>query len=382
MMRRFLIVSTLICALYALKERPSIGIIRWDAWNQVDGQYDEISFFEHRAMSPLAHHYKLPFYATELSPTNVSYNADSQSIMDSEILFGRQAGIDYWAFDTYCKFGPNCTTNSDKCKYYYETTSNRYCPRNPEYSLDLYFNSKYQHLINFTLILLGSVPCDENAMLHNIALMKRPGFQTVLGGRPLLYLFQFSNGEAVNCGGSWEGSRSIFDKFRNMAKQEGLQNPYMVLMDFDPATVKRNAEALGFDAISTYALPGGTPQGVDFVEQVRRASNWWDTAEKMNAKVVPLAPTGWDPRPRFESKVPYVEEGPEHYKQATVEEIQGLVKSAIQWSCAHKAAAEAQTVIIYAWNEVSENGGCLIPNIGNGTAYVDGLSKVLPMYCP
>jgi hypothetical protein len=38
----------------------------------------------------------------------------------------------------------------------------------------------------------------------------------------------------------------------------GLQNPYMVLMDFDVATVQSHASLLGFDAISTYALPGGT----------------------------------------------------------------------------------------------------------------------------
>ena len=34
----------------------------------------------------------------------------------------------------------------------------------------------------------------------------------------------------------------------------------MVLMDFDVATVQSHAQSLGFDAISTYALPGGTLQ--------------------------------------------------------------------------------------------------------------------------
>ncbi len=39
---------------------------------------------------------------------------------------------------------------------------------------------------------------------------------------------------------------------------KGLQNPYMVLMDFNVASVQSHASTLGFDAISTYALPGGT----------------------------------------------------------------------------------------------------------------------------
>ena len=32
----------------------------------------------------------------------------------------------------------------------------------------------------------------------------------------------------------------------------------MVLMDFDVRSVQSHAALLGFDAISTYALPGGT----------------------------------------------------------------------------------------------------------------------------
>jgi hypothetical protein len=41
---------------------------------------------------------------------------------------------------------------------------------------------------------------------------------------------------------------------------KGLQNPYMVLMDFGVSSVHSHASSLGFDAISTYALPGGTLQ--------------------------------------------------------------------------------------------------------------------------
>ena len=34
----------------------------------------------------------------------------------------------------------------------------------------------------------------------------------------------------------------------------------MVLMDFDVRSVQSHASMLGFDAISTYALPGGTQE--------------------------------------------------------------------------------------------------------------------------
>jgi len=97
------------------KPRPTVGVIRWDAWNLVDGQYDPISFYSHRCLSPEKFHYRLPFFAAVLSPTNTSYNGDLQSVMDQEILYAKHAGIDYWAFDTYCAYGPNCsTTQADK----------------------------------------------------------------------------------------------------------------------------------------------------------------------------------------------------------------------------------------------------------------------------
>jgi len=48
----------------------------------VDGNYDPITFYVHRAMSPEKYHYRLPFFAPVLSPTNVSFNGDLKAIMD------------------------------------------------------------------------------------------------------------------------------------------------------------------------------------------------------------------------------------------------------------------------------------------------------------
>jgi len=210
--------------------------------------------------------------------------------------------------------------------------------------------------------------------------MKEPTFQTVLDGRPLLYLFQFDNGEAQSCGG-WDAAKVAFDRLRTLAQQAGLKNPYLVLMDFDISTVKSNAAKLGFDAISTYALPGGSLAGTPFSSQLAQAQNWWANAVKADTKLVPLAPTGWDPRPRSDNPPPYVNEGPEHYIQATTEELKALIQSAVEFTCKNAPAVESQTILVYAWNESSENGACLIPSLGNGTAYVDALAQVLPAQC-
>jgi hypothetical protein len=212
-----------------VKHRPSVGVIRWDAWNLYNGQYDAISYYLHRALSPEKFHFRIPFYASVLSPTNISFNGDIQNIMDQEILYAKHAGIDYWAFDTYCTFGSNCSTNNTYCTQYYKQTSTRYCPQNPAYGLNLYLSSAYKSLLNFTLILLGSSPCDINVQQHYLELMRHPQFQTVLGGRPLLYLFQFDNAEADICGGGWSGSGQVFQKFRQMAISQGECQIFTIL---------------------------------------------------------------------------------------------------------------------------------------------------------
>ena len=202
---------------------PTVGVIRWDAWNLVDGQYDQISYYSHRCLSAERYHYRLPFFAKVLSPTNTSYDGDMQSVMDQEILYAKHAGFDYWAFDTYCTYGPNCDTNSSYCLEYMKISST-YCPLNPAYGLHRYLSSQYNSLIKFTRILLGSSPCDPAVQEGYLELMAHPQFQTVLDGRPLLYLFQFGQQEAEFCGGGWSRSREVFNKFRQMAINRGNAN--------------------------------------------------------------------------------------------------------------------------------------------------------------
>jgi len=260
-------------------------------------------------------------------------------------------------------------------------TSDGYCPQNPAYGLELYFNSKYVDKINFTLMLLGSPACDPNMQEGYIASLLSPHYQTVVGGRPLVYMFQFSDGEANACAGGWNQSRTVFDNFRKKVMAAGLPNPYMVLLDFAVSTAELHAQWLGFDAISTYALPGGDDAGVPMSEQIQSAQSWWQQAANAKFPFVPLAPTGWDPRPRYDHPCPCVNEGPEHFIQATGGEVAALVTSALNFTCANPTGAEAQTIIIYAWNESSENGAAIIPSLGNQTMYVDALAKVLPMQC-
>eukprot|EP01083_Nonionella_stella_P174245 603499_1 len=275
-----------ICLLvHVIYGRPSVGIIRWDAWNKVSGYYDEISFYVQNDMSPSQFHYRLPFFAST-SP-NVSFDNNNQTIMDQEILYAHNAGIDYWAFDTYCKYGPNCSTTSKYCaQYANQSQCCKYCPEDPAYGLNKYLSSKYKHLINFTLVLLGSMPCDPANIDYYVSLMKQDTFQTVNINntvRPLIYLFLFNDNEAEICGG-WQASKQSFDNIRSAAMNAGLNNPYFVYMSGGVQIAYQHSSLLGFDAISSYAIGcgGNSPQcssnGSDFSYLMDQNEKWWMTA--------------------------------------------------------------------------------------------------------
>jgi len=139
--------------------------------------------------------------------------------MDQGIIHAHNASMDYWAVDTYCAYGPNWSTPSKYCaQYANQSQCCRYCPENPSYGLNLYLSSQYKHLINFTLVLLGSIPCDPGNVQYYISLMKQPTFHHVTINsinRPLIYLFIFNDNEANICGG-WNKSKQAFDNIRKV----------------------------------------------------------------------------------------------------------------------------------------------------------------------
>ncbi|CAF5184558.1 unnamed protein product [Rotaria sp. Silwood1] len=65
-------------------------------------------------------------------------------------------------------------------------------------------------------------------------------------------------------------------------------------------------------------------------------NRWWNSAIQSGTKVVITLPTGWDPRPRYEHPVPWVDQGPEHFLQPTAEELQNFFKNSIQLTYAKK----------------------------------------------
>ena len=76
-------------------ERVTVGAIRWDAWFS-DPHNPYV-----KNLSAHKWHHRLPFYAEIISDSEVRIQNDVQEVVDREIAYARQGGIDYWAFLYY-----------------------------------------------------------------------------------------------------------------------------------------------------------------------------------------------------------------------------------------------------------------------------------------
>ena len=247
--------------------RPSVGAIRWDAWSggRVTEQVE-------RTLGPARYHDRLPWFANVTSEHQVRIDGSQPGIMEQEIDFAASAGLDYWPFLLY--------PESDSMSL----------------ALNQYLKSPKRQRLNFCVILHNAFGVPEAAWPRELArvvsLLKEPGYQTILGNRPLVFEFQ------ARPGGQFPRQR--FAEFRRAAQAAGL-NPYCVFMGWNPAADFARESVNGFDAVSAYALGSDVATFAELARQVEQTC--WQQAAAAKVPVIPLVTTGWDKQPRKDHPV-------------------------------------------------------------------------------
>ncbi|MCP4642502.1 MAG: hypothetical protein GY851_18800 [bacterium] len=340
----------------ATQSHVLVGAIRWDAWH---GPASEVGLIVEKTLAPAHWHYRLPFFGKVTGENAVEARGDTQEVMDQEIAYAHKAGLDYWAFVIY----PEDNALSLGLKYY--------------------LSSERKSLINFCLNLQGGWEARggpdawPEKVQRYASYFTEPTYQTVLGDRPLVYLYSVEGLVGSGRFETWEDARTAFDQLRAGAKAAGAGNPYIVAQGWSPKVLKEQVDKLGLDAIGAYASSAGE-KAAPYSSLAAHAERWWDAFKATECSVVPLASAGWDMRPRVETPVPWVRDGDieQYYEAPEPHELVAHIEKALQWSQANPDAAEARAVLIYAWNEFDE-GGWLCPTLSEGTARLDALWKVL-----
>jgi len=314
-----------------VKSRPDktlVGAIRWDAYinpnvpavGTTPDQY--IGAQVSRCFAPSQYHFKLPFFGIVLSKDKVTFPDYTQEIFDQEMLYAKEAGIDYFMYDWY--------------------TDGMATARK------LHATSKYKNDVKMTAMWdITSIPSSEYGSYIDI--LKQSYWQTVDNGRPMIYI---NNG----------GKQDIYtlNNFRNACTAAGLKNPYLIgIQQFGstPALVKSQ----GLDAYSDYAI--GASKGVPYSALETAAEAQWAADIATGVQYVPLVATGWDTRPIIDNGLSWYTTNADSWSQtATAGEIASHLQKALDFNKAHTDKTNINSVLIYAWNEHLE-GGWICPTI-------------------
>lgn len=340
---------------------PLVGVIRWDGYNGSPAitQKQEFGF-----LKPAEYHWRAPWFVklTGDPEKPLSFNPDYkqseiQTVTNQEIRYAADAGIDYWAFCHFLK-----------------SKGDGWQLRN---NLQAYIDSPFKKRINFSLICLGGhvgagLPTSgpettwadwRNYVAEYITLIKEPTYQKVCGSRPLFYIM-----------GPEELADKLGDKdyrvdqlklaiqyLRDQLIAAKLGNPYIVGMNAGGIWAARYIDDAGLDAISAYrgafgASKEGTPYPNLWTNIKKEFLDNGDMGGGARKVIIPLL-SGVDDRPRNAQAL--------WYQEPKTGEIGKMLTSAFEYIKANPTKCEANSVLIYAWNEHSE-GGFLCPILGPG----------------
>ena len=344
-------------------------------------------------LKPPEFHWRVPFFVRKTGIPeqplyfNPAYSPDTvQETTDQEIIYASSCGIDYWAFGYY---------GDENVPIAKDFPSN----------LQAYLKSPYKQEINFCLIVDGStvgmrslsdfapaaIIAPQNAqddwdhhVKSFIRLAQEPTYQRVRNGRPLFYLLTYEKLSAHL--GDQEGSfvhlQDAISSLRKQSLAAGIGDPYVAISIEHPD--KRHVSMLRemglLDAVFAYHYRDrGTPEGRPY------ARLWPDIRDDYlskcdGLKVIPPLMSGanWEPRVRAMPTV-----FPKwYYTEPQPGELGRHVASGLDYVAEHPEQCEANTALMYAWNEHSE-GGFLCPTMGNPPDYqpdthqIDEVSRAL-----
>lgn len=334
--------------------KPLVGAIRWDAWN---GSTCPVGVQVERSLSPAHYHFRLPFYSKINQSGGVSINHATQEVMDQEIRYANQAGIDYWAFIWYPE---------PKEK-----------PSRLATARHLYQSSTINNQVKWCLI-FGSAPFDPvNDTPWVIDKMAKPNYLTTQNGRPVIYIFGISRKDR-------EPLALTLQAIRDALKKKNLPAPYIIGMGWNAEDSASALLALGGDALSRYC--SGGENGEPYANLMQREQQSWDDFASTGVQVVPWVTTGWDKRPRSENPVSWepnkvADHAKNWVQQATPAQIGEQLQAALTWNNQKNKKTIFNSVIFYAWNE-NDEGGWINPTLfelrdSGRPLRLDAIQKVL-----
>lgn len=324
----------------------TFGAIRWDCWLNTGVSAGNVMQIE-KTLSPAKYHFRAPFFANIEEDGSVKMPRPAQEIFDQEMLYAKEAGINYFAYLWYDG----------------EMSAAR----------KLHPTSKYKDDVKMVMMLSSTSFNKTVARNEIIEHFQQSYYFKVFDGRPLMYYYLNTR----NKNSELQAAKKEIKYYRAKCEELGIPAPYVVIMNVS------GQEAINVygDAFSRYSVGGTSEQTFnDFITGVQKN---WLSYNTTQVQYVPNLTFGWHAEPRYENPVQWMTVDKNSWvPYPTDEEMYDHISYALSYMDHSnvKLKTKLNTVIFYAWNEHDE-GSWICPTLavdkdGNQLYNDDGTKKI------
>lgn len=342
-----------------------VGAIRWDAWYGT-GTTANSTLYAQQNLDYPQWQFRAPSCAQQISPYQLNFApCDVQSAFDAEITAAHNAGLNYWAYTWYG--APLAAGNLFQNGWLLHQSSS--------------IKNEMNWCMTWQISDLGGATVFASAFSTLVAYMQQSNYQTVLSGRPLLYIFVDQNPPSGSGWGSWSAFQTSLNAFRTACTTAGLGNPYIVMMGSNSTVALANADACGgYISVPVTAI-GGAP----YSAQITEDAAVWAAAAVAGIPFVPTVQCGWDTRPRSQNRTPLSAGIPwigsnNYLSPGTPTQIASDFQAAITFVGNNPTLCPAKLILAYSWTECDEGGSALVPewtSSGPNAAILNAVGAVL-----
>ncbi len=322
---------------------------------------------------------------------------DIQERVDKEIDYADQAGIDYYIFG-FDGFNTHTAKDSDihppneqHEKYVEYRNANAI-----SYGLRAYLNSVNKRKINFSLYVTGAKLGWDNPFNKPVAndgdqyykdswtkwvqeivvLMSDSSYQKVKNKRPIVFFFRLDEiahklGDPRGQIYGWNNLKNAIEELNVACTEANLELPYIVsdlpnpdLARYDSTeTISsvRNKVVTAWLASKTihsvnpyHFRNGATPEGTKFSLWWDHLKVWMDGNKSRGFSQIPMLMSGADWSPRY-NILPHVFSR-SYYNEPVGDDLSTSITNTINYCKNSTNLCDADTMIMYAWNEFTEGG--------------------------
>ena len=373
-------------AIQKLRRRPLLGVQRWDMFSGKGAtQQKELGYLPGGPafLRDSQWHNRAPFFCRLTKNVDwIEHPANAgpvwfnhpfsqhllQESMDQELRYAYNAGIDFFVYH-----GParKLFSNGWELRNNFDCHLSSTIPEAKNVKLTW---ALYGHrAIRYTRSKVATM------MDETIEYITMPNWQTVMDGRPLIIVYhpeRFRAALKVAKGNERMTGAGFIGYVRMRVEAVGLKNPYIVGC-MEPRNSYIHAKVLkqeGYDAFMDYeGAYGGTvatrDEGPTYAAATKEILKTCEQ-EYLNRGLpfLPPCPSMHYRWPHaFDRKGQPVEEL-HHFQWPKEGDLKARVEAVLDFVATHPEDCEAQTVIMYSWNEHSGGGG-ICPTMGESPNY-------------